>query len=699
MSSQPSSYDYSATPLSGPRSIRLLVLWPLSTHTSVFGGSTDSLTCALEVASLSSNPIYQAVSYTWGTEVATRQLWVGNAVIPITPNLFDLLVQFRHADMPITLWVDMVCINQRNTAEQSVQIPLMADIYANAQSVLIWLGRGTPETDAVMAFMKRTGASFRARESLAGRFPSRARDLMGEDKSCGAYEDTEIWTLMESDPALELAPLVWNRPWFTRRWIIQELAFARKATLHFGTASIEWDHLEAAVEAISHLGGDGSFLQGWLTKHGRMFHLESGGAVRLQRLASIRANMIERREKPSADAVFISVASADEFECREDKDRVFALLGILNYGREKPFKIDYGLPTKDIYEAFAWYCIEHGDMKDCTDMLSYAGLSAHNRVTASTFGLPSWVPDWRASFQQSTHILEGFTAGHRVAARIDLRRPSNEIVVTGSPIDRVKHVFRPITDFGQPEDPKTWSIRNPNLQARWYQPIEEGFTKIFGPYRFEMPRGLAGMPYILGGTAWEALFKTLVLDPQDLDIVYQPETDLPALGRAAPTEKFPFYEEGTGIRRLLLITAEGKSPATIDPNGVTVMSNEAQEYFARMRTVCEHRSLYVTTKGFIGLGPRETKPGDVVFLPCGASVPYVVRAEDENVALLWDDKPAGEDAQMGYFIVPGNQKPRIVLVRAKKPRFKLIGETYVQGLMRGELWNIEAFYIDELALC
>ena len=38
------------------------------------------------------------------------------------------------------LWVDAICINQNDTAERAIQVPLMGSIYADANSVLVWLG-------------------------------------------------------------------------------------------------------------------------------------------------------------------------------------------------------------------------------------------------------------------------------------------------------------------------------------------------------------------------------------------------------------------------------------------------------------------------------------------------------------------------------------------------------------------------------
>jgi hypothetical protein len=65
----------------------------------------------------------------------------------------------------------------------------------------------------------------------------------------------------------------------------------------------------------------------------------------------------------------------------------------------------------------------------------------------------------------------------------------------------------------------------------------------------------------------------------------------------------------------------------------------------------EKRRMARTTKGYIGLVPKDAQPGDCIVLLMGVSVPVVLR-------------PSGQ-------------------------RWKLMGESYVEGIMNGELWKKE----------
>ncbi|KAK3986211.1 heterokaryon incompatibility, partial [Cladorrhinum sp. PSN332] len=51
------------------------------------------------------------------------------------------------------LWIDTVCIDQGNTKERNHQVSMMRDIYSIAQTVYVWLGRGTPASRYAMDTM------------------------------------------------------------------------------------------------------------------------------------------------------------------------------------------------------------------------------------------------------------------------------------------------------------------------------------------------------------------------------------------------------------------------------------------------------------------------------------------------------------------------------------------------------------------
>lgn len=84
------------------------------------------------------------MSYVWGAPTITVPIVVNEQRYDATPNCHAALRRLREVgESP--LWVDSICINQKDNSEKETQIPLMGDIYSQAQEVIVWLGYNNAE--------------------------------------------------------------------------------------------------------------------------------------------------------------------------------------------------------------------------------------------------------------------------------------------------------------------------------------------------------------------------------------------------------------------------------------------------------------------------------------------------------------------------------------------------------------------------
>ncbi len=166
---------------------------------------------------------YSAVSYCWGDkpeyshELACRDPRHPLTALKITPNVDSLLRHLRKPHKSRHLWIDAICLNQEDQDEMSTPAMLMGVIYSQAKKVHIWLGA---ETDGRLA---------------ADAFGLLRRIVLGDDACRVSPDELAI-----------LRPL-FGRSWFGRRWVIQEVALARHATVHCGPLSIELSWIVAAL--------------------------------------------------------------------------------------------------------------------------------------------------------------------------------------------------------------------------------------------------------------------------------------------------------------------------------------------------------------------------------------------------------------------------------------------------------------------
>lgn len=112
----------------------------------------------LRVVDLNDNPKFTALSYVWGTcAIPPHRVSCGSSSLKVTTNCHSALHQLRKSFNPLTIWVDSICINQEDEEEQATQIPLMGDIYSMAESVYIWLGEGSPDSDVAIDYLSNAG--------------------------------------------------------------------------------------------------------------------------------------------------------------------------------------------------------------------------------------------------------------------------------------------------------------------------------------------------------------------------------------------------------------------------------------------------------------------------------------------------------------------------------------------------------------
>ena len=84
--------------------------------------------------SLVAPPQYYAVSYCWGDPSITTTVVMNHQKVQATVNLEAALRQLRGRSI-LKVWVDAICINQRDYYEKGNHIQLMGQVYAGAVRV------------------------------------------------------------------------------------------------------------------------------------------------------------------------------------------------------------------------------------------------------------------------------------------------------------------------------------------------------------------------------------------------------------------------------------------------------------------------------------------------------------------------------------------------------------------------------------
>ncbi|KAL8750844.1 MAG: hypothetical protein Q9199_006815 [Rusavskia elegans] len=153
--------DYKYTPLDEEAGeIRLLTLLPGRFNAPI------CITLETKILSIKKIPKFTALSYAWGSDldclnihvVAKRGVQgVKSATLSVTRNLFEGLKHLRQKRRATVLWIDQLCVDQRNLEERAKQVLRMPDIYSLAKGVIVWLGPESADSNLAMKIFNDIG--------------------------------------------------------------------------------------------------------------------------------------------------------------------------------------------------------------------------------------------------------------------------------------------------------------------------------------------------------------------------------------------------------------------------------------------------------------------------------------------------------------------------------------------------------------
>ena len=422
----------------GPNEIRLLHLLPAD-------NKGDMITSQLKVASLDDESLhYEALSYTWGTDEPTEKMWIQGGeqhlsqpsdqlptsrpanpakrmlqdrareemekerrapkTFYVRPNLSDALRHLRdYADespnesrkepQTTILWIDAICINQKDQDEKSLQVATMAKIYQHADGVFVWLGKEGDESNMGMEFVER--------------IPKLEQQGMLSVKGSSAQQWSAFVSLMK-------------REWFSRRWVVQELALADTVYLACGDRFVNWEQFVVAVEffiasfdTITALYNEKSadFKQKLLS----LGDVQASGAGKMISVTNEYVRSSRERLK-SLEAL---VSELTMFEVGDPRDTIYALMalaGDIPNGSARPsriwrseaasratFEADYSKNILQVYKDFIAFCVIGSESLDilCRKWAPHRRLKRLNvtervkfrgrRPPTEEIFLPSWV--------------------------------------------------------------------------------------------------------------------------------------------------------------------------------------------------------------------------------------------------------------------------------------------------------------------
>jgi hypothetical protein len=347
--------------------IRLLQLEP--------GVGDEPLKANLIVRPLNSDTAYTALSYTWGDPTTRHEISCHGQRLYIRENLHSALLQFRQDGRMEPLWIDAICINQKNNEEKTAQVRKMRDIYETAVLVICWLGEQETSDEEGFSLMRKLYTQY--------------GNLSLQDVRICNFKTTDQLGLPDIlDVKWKFMCRILYRPYFFRIWIVQEIIVARRCLIQCGTHIIDRTVI-FAVGAI--------FVKFHFVKESMMANIPLPQSVKHEAdmdepvcALSVRAlwdskATIDIGVKPK---IYQLLMSTRAFKATEPLDKIYALISLCS--DVSTSFIDYDKRLDEVQIDIAKRCMmsleSWGSM-----VFSYVCREHH------CDSLPSWVPDWTSA--------------------------------------------------------------------------------------------------------------------------------------------------------------------------------------------------------------------------------------------------------------------------------------------------------------
>ncbi|KAH7134441.1 heterokaryon incompatibility protein-domain-containing protein [Dactylonectria macrodidyma] len=600
------------------RLLRLLPKTPLSTM----------IETELLIFEFPNCPEFVALSYVWGAP-ALESIKINGCQLSIRTSLLAALIQMQHDLDPSTyFWIDAVCINQSDVNEKSHVVQHMRTIFERAQGVYAWLGGPVPDTSV------SPGNHLIQQLSFLGRlfWDASPEKYHIENKDTTREILLKCWPTMAymfqlpigqggfSIPAYQA---LCEREYWTRIWVLQEVHLAREIDFHIGDQKISLKLLSGAFALLQalqkHLFAMAPHDQALQTPQMHDFMHEVTPFPQMHRLVIYTSlypsEILSLRIAMTNFCIKDMISGA---RATDPRDMIYGLLGFATKNEKEFIVPNYGLSICDTYHFVTRSFLAQG----WTDVLAWA--QGHNKTLQ---GLPTWVPDYSGTIHetlcsksQAKWWMPSFKAsGNTQLSAGDSPLAYSIMSLAGVSVDDISIVGNtsPTLQNCKGDDVAKGTTMVPTSDILLF--LEEAQSLYHEAVRVASLNSSTTLCF----TDQQAMWRVPIAD----------QIALPSGITRCPTDFPAIYEI---VQSSLRLNIDQGLPIPQDTrpyiDGILLHKN------------CQ---IFVTSQGYMGLGPAEMKFGDKVVVLFGFQSPYIIR-------------PQGDLS------------------------FSLVGEAFVHGIMDGE---------------
>jgi hypothetical protein len=483
--------------------------------------------------------------------------------------------------------------------------PYAGDIF-QSQNVLVWLG---PMDQA--GLLSNVCASIQELHKFLSDFDP---ELSREERQSLVAEMADT-NRREGRP--NTAQHVWNaitellgRPWFTRKWVVKEVAMAQELRLYIGGGiQLPWVDLTILFGKIDLLGVYPLLVR----QQGSEDHVSLGvGLWQILTMQDVAHSRVTEQ-----GTLVDAVMATRGFLCSDPRDHIYGLLSCASKG--PTLDPDYTLSVEATFKRFAQVMLKERQNLKVLSLEPHKGDRIHPGVPRNRTKLPSWVPDLRrlsVPMAVSSVQVQLFRAGGSRNPVLALSDDGRFLRCQGIIVDEVQDFVLSIHEMiinELPEVIKTTSphgVADPCLQSRQRR-------------THQWMRAC----YDLGYSQASVFEKAGRKNAFSCALLCDQGSNAGGLASAKMVNAAFEYMEYVLFQHYTL-PSEQKLNKTSQKRPRVPKLRAAVEHAVAGR--CTTRNFSVTTGGRLGQMPIGTERGDLVCVLIGGEVPFVIRPTDHD---------------------------------------------------------------------
>ena len=635
-----------------PRQFRLLEIYRRGDEIA-YPAKAYTLEGTLYVASMDDRTIkYKALSYVWGDSAATESIYIDGSVMKITKNCASALRRILLVNPGVRIWVDSICINQGNDVaaltERGQQVAVMDEIYGFAVEVFIYLGDGNASTRAMFrslrkiftALVSMRQASRPEENSL--RLSEYVKVVQDEMRKHELLSWLRILVTNAVLAELELLDFTLrDMPWFSRAWVLQEVAVSKTATALCGGDMMNFHDLAIVLNVTAYIPR--SQLSAPMLGLANFMQFHWGMSIAIEAMDA--GEVVDQKQFPLQNIVMSSLA---RLNATRPEDQIFSLYGLCKrFGYELPAP-DYNRDLTDLDFEVAQCFLKYDTV------LKF--LMMNSGTTSIEKGLPSWVPSMRGMWQVNHSGLKvssisegsGLACSASGTSTVDFQPDGRRLRVKGRVFDYIAELGDEYsTDIDLDKKIQTMpAISLTECIESWWQI----FDRVRG---LQYPRPMADGPvlYHIDGQNFNQAAAELLTMAKMATKETRPAEQLEAIMSHLAFFRNKTRNSDPTERKTLVLPDEAEGKLHQVGSGY-VLSDSIRNMVMEICGYCQWKALGLSSKGYMALFPRGSKVGDKIVVLHGTPGPVVIRPVDGA--------------------------------------YQYIGATYVQGIMGGEFWETGA---------